>query len=61
MLVYVVSHWFVPYAMVETQGKTFEEMSRLFGVENKLAQRFGVQVEDLGPKPNDRVTINEEL
>jgi Sugar (and other) transporter len=32
---------FVRYAMVETRGKTLEEMSRLFGIEEKLATRKG--------------------
>lgn len=39
---------FVTFAMVETRGKTLEEMSRLFGIEDRLQQRAGVgDVKDL--------------
>ncbi|KAF2728680.1 permease of the major facilitator superfamily [Polyplosphaeria fusca] len=42
----VVAFFFVRYAMVETRGKTLEEMSRLFGIEGKLADRAGMDVQD---------------
>lgn len=38
----VLAFVFVRYAMVETQGKTLEEMSRLFGIEEKFAVRSGI-------------------
>jgi hypothetical protein len=38
----VVAFVFVRYAMVETKGRTLEEMSRLFGIEEKLAVRSGI-------------------
>ena len=36
---------FVRYAMVETRGKTLEEMSRLFGIEDQLLRRSGLSVD----------------
>lgn len=42
----VIAFIFVRYAMVETKGKTLEEMSRLFGIENELAERSGMDVQD---------------
>jgi len=48
------------FNLVETRGRTLEEMSRLFGIESRLAERSGVKpasdakdpseehVEDLG-------------
>ncbi|KAJ9494373.1 hypothetical protein H2202_010156 [Exophiala xenobiotica] len=38
----VLAFIFVRYAMVETRGRTLEEMSRLFGIEEKLAVRGGI-------------------
>ncbi|KAK7887774.1 hypothetical protein LTR67_009677 [Exophiala xenobiotica] len=38
----VLAFIFVRYAMVETRGRTLEEMSRLFGIEEKLAVRSGI-------------------
>ncbi|KAK5467072.1 hypothetical protein LTS15_000042 [Exophiala xenobiotica] len=38
----VLAFTFVQYAMVETRGRTLEEMSRLFGIEEKLAVRSGI-------------------
>lgn len=38
----VLAFVFVTFAMIETRGKTLEEMSRLFGIEDKLQQRAGV-------------------
>lgn len=47
--------------IVETRGRTLEEMSRLFGIESRLAERVGIKpgevnktsveehVEDVGP------------
>ncbi|KAI0018039.1 putative sugar transporter [Xylariomycetidae sp. FL0641] len=40
----VIAFFFVRYAMVETRGKTLEEMSALFGIESTLARRSGVEV-----------------
>lgn len=39
--------------LVETRGRTLEEMSRLFGIESRLAERSGIKpvhdhVEDVG-------------
>jgi hypothetical protein len=34
---------FVRYALVETRGKTLEEMARLFGIEGKLVERSGLE------------------
>ncbi|CAG8299672.1 unnamed protein product [Penicillium salamii] len=56
----VVAFLFVRYALVETRGRTLEEMSRLFGIESRLAEQSGLKsspgrkdpteehVEDLG-------------
>ncbi|KAI0376772.1 putative sugar transporter [Hypomontagnella monticulosa] len=41
----VVAFIFVRYAMVETRGKTLEEMSALFGIESTLARRSGMEVD----------------
>ncbi|KAI6086445.1 putative sugar transporter [Hypoxylon rubiginosum] len=40
----VVAFVFVRYAMVETKGKTLEEMSALFGIESTLARKSGMEV-----------------
>lgn len=40
-----IAFFFVRYAMVETRGRTLEEMSKLFGIEDKLAQRSGVDAD----------------
>jgi hypothetical protein len=32
--------------MVETRGRTLEEMSRIFGIEGRLAQQSGIDVDD---------------
>ncbi|KAI9688124.1 MAG: Solute carrier 2 (Facilitated glucose transporter) member 8 [Bathelium mastoideum] len=37
---------FVRYAMVETKGRSLEEMSRIFGIEDKLVERRGVDVRE---------------
>lgn len=42
----VVAFFFVRYAMVETRGRTLEEMTRIFGIEGRLAQQSGVEVDD---------------
>ncbi|KAJ5697140.1 Sugar transporter [Penicillium malachiteum] len=39
----VVAFFFVRYCLVETRGRTLEEMSRLFGIESRLAERSGVK------------------
>ncbi|KAJ5989769.1 Sugar transporter [Penicillium canescens] len=39
----VIAFFFVRYAMVETRGRTLEEMSRLFGIESHLAERVGIK------------------
>ncbi|XDG08163.1 hypothetical protein ABKA04_007778 [Annulohypoxylon sp. FPYF3050] len=41
----VVAFIFVRYAMVETKGKTLEEMSALFGIESALARSSGLDVD----------------
>ncbi|KIW93779.1 uncharacterized protein Z519_05094 [Cladophialophora bantiana CBS 173.52] len=38
----VFAFLFVRYAMVETRGRTLEEMSRLFGIEDKFVVRRGI-------------------
>jgi hypothetical protein len=38
----VVAFIFVRYAMVETRGRTLEEMSRLFGLEEKFVAKRGI-------------------
>ncbi|KIW23952.1 uncharacterized protein PV07_09698 [Cladophialophora immunda] len=38
----VLAFLFVRYAMVETRARTLEEMSRLFGLEDKFAARRGI-------------------
>ncbi|KAF2243376.1 hypothetical protein BU26DRAFT_116964 [Trematosphaeria pertusa] len=42
----VAAFLFVRYAMVETKGRTLEEMSRLFGIESSLAERSGNEVKE---------------
>lgn len=42
----VAAFIFVRYAMVETRHKTLEEMSRLFGIEEKLVTRSGLTTEE---------------
>ena len=39
----VVAFLFVRYAMVETRGRTLEEMSHIFGLENRLVERGGAE------------------
>ncbi|KAI1407890.1 putative sugar transporter [Hypoxylon sp. FL1857] len=41
----VLAFVFVRYAMVETRGKTLEEMSALFGIEGTLARRSGMEID----------------
>ena len=43
----VVAFAFVRYAMVETRGRSLEEMSRIFGIEESLARKSGVEVDDV--------------
>lgn len=38
----VVALVFVTFAMVETKGRTLEEMGRLFGIEERMAERQGL-------------------
>ncbi|OAP56558.1 hypothetical protein AYL99_09737 [Fonsecaea erecta] len=38
----VLAFFFVRYTMVETRGRSLEEMSRLFGLEDKFAARGGI-------------------
>ena len=38
----VVAFFFVRYAMVETRGRTLEEMTRLFGLEEKFVAKSGI-------------------
>ncbi|KAH0839277.1 hypothetical protein FOPE_05274 [Fonsecaea pedrosoi] len=40
----VLAFLFVRYAMVETRGRTLEEMSQLFGLEDKFAARRGIDL-----------------
>ncbi|KAI1473408.1 putative sugar transporter [Daldinia eschscholtzii] len=42
----VVAFIFVRYMMVETRGKTLEQMSALFGIESTLARKSGIDVGD---------------
>ena len=42
----VIAFLFVRYAMVETRGRTLEEMTRIFGIEGRLAEQSGVDVDD---------------
>ncbi|KIX03552.1 uncharacterized protein Z518_07105 [Rhinocladiella mackenziei CBS 650.93] len=52
----VLAFIFVRYAMVETRGRTLEEMSRLFGIEEKLVVRSGIDpAEAYGTKSKDVV------
>ncbi|CAL5872848.1 uncharacterized protein PFLUO_LOCUS7117 [Penicillium psychrofluorescens] len=39
----VGAFFFVRYVLVETRGRTLEEMSRLFGIESRLAERTGLR------------------
>lgn len=43
----IAAFCFVRYAMVETRGRSLEEMSRIFGIEAKLVERTGVEVDDV--------------
>lgn len=53
----VVAFIFVRFAMVETRGKTLEEMSRLFGIESRLVERSGVDIDDkVGVVQEEEVT-----
>ena len=38
----VLAFIFVTFAMIETRGKTLEQMSRLFGIEDRLQQQAGL-------------------
>lgn len=42
----VVALAFVTFAMVETRGKTLEEMSHLFGVDFRTTQVDGIDIKD---------------
>ncbi|KAI0003977.1 putative sugar transporter, partial [Xylariaceae sp. FL0662B] len=53
----VVAFVFVRYAMVETRGKTLEEMSALFGIESKLAIRSGIEVDGKVDVIHDERTV----
>lgn len=51
----VLAFIFVRYAMVETRGKTLEEMSRLFGIEEKFAVRSGIDPASASHEKNKEV------
>ncbi|KAK4909337.1 hypothetical protein LTR49_021849 [Elasticomyces elasticus] len=55
-----VAFVFVRYAMVETRGKTLEEMSKLFGIEDKLAQRSGVDADMVEAKSDMEFAKHDE-
>lgn len=58
----VVAFFFVRYCMVETRGKTLEEMTRVFGIEGRLAQNSGVDVEDAEYlKTRSEITKSEDF
>lgn len=56
----VVAFIFVRYAMVETRGRSLEEMSRIFGIEAKLAQKSGVEVDDVDLIKDTEVVKHQE-
>ncbi|CAG7917936.1 unnamed protein product [Penicillium olsonii] len=49
----VVAFIFVRYALVETRGRSLEEMSRLFGIETRLAQQSGLKPSPGGKDPTE--------
>lgn len=57
----VVAFLFVRYAMVETRGRSLEEMSRIFGIEAKLVQRTGVDVDDVDMLKGSEVAKHDEV
>lgn len=56
----VLAFVFVRYAMVETKGRSLEEMSRIFGIEAKLAQRSGMEVDDVDLMKEAEVAKHDE-
>ena len=56
-----VAFVFVRYAMVETRGRTLEEMSKLFGIEDHLAQRSGVDADMVEAKNNIEFAKHDEV
>ena len=52
---------FVRYAMVETRGRTLEEMSKLFGIEETLAQRSGVHADMVEEKAQADAVEHTEI
>lgn len=52
---------FVRYAMVETRGRTLEEMSRLFGIESGLAQRSGIEIDADDLKEGIEIAKHDEV
>ncbi|KAJ5278710.1 Sugar transporter [Penicillium angulare] len=52
----LVAFFFVRYCLVETRGRTLEEMSRLFGIESRLAERSGVK-----PTPQNKAAAEEHV
>ena len=57
----VVAFLFGRYAMVETRGRSLEEMSRIFGIEAKLVQRTGVDVDDVDVLKGGEVAKHDEV
>lgn len=49
----VLAFLFVRYAMVETRGRTLEEMGRLFGVQEAFVAQTGIKPGP-GSKPEDK-------
>jgi hypothetical protein len=41
------------FYLVETRGRTLEEMSHLFGIESRLAERSGVKPATAGKDPTE--------
>ncbi|KAJ5636894.1 Sugar transporter [Penicillium longicatenatum] len=65
----VIAFFFVRYCLVETRGRSLEEMSRLFGIETRLAERSAINkmateehLEDVEiGRLSDQSTENPEL
>lgn len=55
----ILAFIFVRYAMVETRGKTLEEMSRLFGIEETLAIRSGVDPASIYHSQNKEAALGQ--
>jgi hypothetical protein len=56
----VIAFLFVRYAMVETRGRTLEEMTRLFGLEEKFVAKSGVDAATVFEAPKGDV-VQEQV